>query len=190
MSIAITGGIGSGKSFICQRLASRGVAVYDCDRAAKRLMRSDKHLQQQLAALVDGVVAHGQIDKARLAQYILAAPANAQKVNALVHPAVADDFRDSPYTWLESALLFAGDFAQRAGVRYVVCVAAPLATRQRRIMTRDTLTAQQAQAWIDAQMSQEELLRRADFVIYNDDDDDVERQIDCLMNEITNNKQL
>ncbi|MDD5821491.1 MAG: dephospho-CoA kinase, partial [Prevotella sp.] len=46
--IAITGGIGSGKSFVCRLLAQRGIQVYDCDAAAKRLMRTDAVLQRQL----------------------------------------------------------------------------------------------------------------------------------------------
>ena len=50
MKIGITGGIGSGKSYVCKRLALRGIEVYDCDSAAKRLMRSDV-IQQQLTAL-------------------------------------------------------------------------------------------------------------------------------------------
>ena len=46
MKIGITGGIGSGKSYVCQRLTARGYEVYDCDSAAKRLMRTSSDLQQ------------------------------------------------------------------------------------------------------------------------------------------------
>ena len=49
---AITGGIGSGKSFVCQQLEARGIRVYDCDQAAKRLMRTDEKLQHNLCQLV------------------------------------------------------------------------------------------------------------------------------------------
>jgi dephospho-CoA kinase len=52
MKIGITGGIGSGKSYVCKRLEARGIQVYDCDNAAKRLMRTSAELQQQLKALV------------------------------------------------------------------------------------------------------------------------------------------
>ena len=52
MKIAITGGIGSGKSFVCRELERHGIRVYDSDAAAKRLMRSDKPLQQSLCSLV------------------------------------------------------------------------------------------------------------------------------------------
>ena len=56
MKIAITGGIGSGKSFVCRELAKRGIEVYDCDAAAKRLMRSDEQLQAALKLLVGNEV--------------------------------------------------------------------------------------------------------------------------------------
>ena len=52
MKIAVTGGIGSGKSFVCRQLAERGIRVYDCDAAAKRLMRSSAVLQEKLQELV------------------------------------------------------------------------------------------------------------------------------------------
>ena len=56
MKIAITGGIGSGKSYVCRLLEQRGIEVYDCDAAAKRLMRTSDKLQQQLKALVGDAV--------------------------------------------------------------------------------------------------------------------------------------
>ena len=52
MKIGITGGIGSGKSYVCQRLIARGYEVYDCDNAAKRLMRTSPEIRQQLTALI------------------------------------------------------------------------------------------------------------------------------------------
>ena len=58
VKVAITGGIGSGKSFVCSLLKKRGIAVYDCDAAAKRLMRTSPELQQQLIELI-GPEAYG-----------------------------------------------------------------------------------------------------------------------------------
>ena len=50
MKIAITGGIGSGKSYVCRLLAQRGISIYDCDSAAKRLMNTSEQLRQQLTS--------------------------------------------------------------------------------------------------------------------------------------------
>ena len=65
MKIGITGGIGSGKSYVCQRLAAHGIEVYDCDNAAKRLIRTSTALQEQLKALV------GSLEKADIAKFLL-----------------------------------------------------------------------------------------------------------------------
>ena len=112
--IAITGGIGSGKSYVCGLLNERGLRVYDCDAAARRLMNEDLELQRSLQHLVgEQVFLHGELQKNVLAQYILASEANRQAVNDVVHPAVAADFKQSGYTWLESAILFDSGFARR-----------------------------------------------------------------------------
>ena len=64
MKVAITGGIGSGKSYVCRALEKHGIRVYDCDAAAKRLMRSDAQLQADLMRLVgDEVYVDGVLQK-------------------------------------------------------------------------------------------------------------------------------
>ena len=104
---AITGGIGSGKSYVCHLLEKRGISVYDCDEAAKRLMRSDESLQMMLQHLIGGdVCQNGIIQKRVLAAFLLENDAHKQAVNDIVHPAVATDFMLSNLQWLESAILF------------------------------------------------------------------------------------
>ncbi len=185
--IAITGGIGSGKSFVCRLLEQRGIKIYDCDRAARHLINTDRSLQQRLdKAVGGGLFIDGRLDKSRLSRFILSSKANAQTVNSIVHPAVAKDFLLSGYTWMECALLFEGGFNERVGVDYVVCVTAPLDTRVERLMRRDGLSKEQAMEWINAQRSQEELLRLSDFEIKDYDDGALERQIDVLLATIIN----
>ncbi|MBO4785901.1 MAG: dephospho-CoA kinase, partial [Prevotella sp.] len=105
MKTAITGGIGSGKSYVCQLLKERGIDIYDCDSAAKRLMRTSEQLKARLRALVgDDVYIDGRLNKPLLAQFLLASDNNKQAVNAIVHPAVADDFIASGMEWMECAI--------------------------------------------------------------------------------------
>ena len=52
MKIGITGGIGSGKSYVCNLLREQGIEVFDCDSAAKQLMRTSPTLRQQLTQLI------------------------------------------------------------------------------------------------------------------------------------------
>lgn len=180
--IAITGGIGSGKSYVCQLLLKRGIVVYDCDEAAKRLMRESPSLRSQLKNLVGNDVYRGtDLQKRVLAAYILQSDEHKQAVNDIVHPAVASDFINSGYEWLESAILFESGFSLRVPFYRVVCVSAPLEVRIARIMRRDSLTRDMALQWINRQMPQSEMVSRSDFEIVNDGERDLESQIDTLL---------
>lgn len=189
MKIAITGGIGSGKSYVCGRLASKGIKVYDCDAAAKRLMRSSAMLQQQLRQLVGDTVysVDGVLQKRVLAAFLLASESNKQALNSIVHPAVAADYMASGMTWLESAILFESGFDRRVHFDHVVCVTAPRDIRIRRIVARDNITEDKAAEWIDAQMLQDEVARRSDFMVVNDGNADIDSQLEKILNEIESN---
>lgn len=186
MLTAITGGIGSGKSYVCRILESRGISVYDCDAAAKRLMRTSEKLQQELRQLVgqDVFTSDGQLQKRVLADFLLASEANKLALNDVIHPAVAEDFLSSGMTWLESAILFESGFDRRIRFDRVVCVSAPRDVRIQRIMRRDNISAAKAAEWIDTQMAQEEVERRSHFVIVNDSKSDIEQQIDNMLSQI------
>ena len=183
--IAITGGIGSGKSYVCQLLEKHGIKVYDCDAAAKRLMRTSATLRQQLCQLVGPQVYRGCILQKRvLAEFLLASEANKQAVNEIVHPAVALDFIESDYQWLESAILFDSGFHRRVPFSFVVCVSAPEAVRVQRIMARDGISEAKALEWIHRQMPQEQVEAQSDFVIVNDGVAPLEPQVDYLIHQL------
>ena len=183
MKIAITGGIGSGKSFVCRELQRRGIDVYDCDAAAKRLMRSDVELQQRLRRLVgeDVYSADGTLQKPVLARFLLASEANKLAVNDVVHPAVARDFEQSSFDWLESAILFESGFIHRTHFDKVVCVTAPEQVRVERVMARNHIDRSRALAWIHAQMPQQDIVSRSDYEIVNDGPSDVAEQVERLL---------
>lgn len=183
--IAITGGIGSGKSYVCQLLEKCGIKVYDCDAAAKRLMRTSATLRQQLRQLVGPQVYRGCILQKRvLAEFLLASEANKQAVNEIVHPAVALDFIESDYQWLESAILFDSGFHRRVPFSFVVCVSAPEAVRVQRIMARDGISEAKALEWIHRQMPQEQVEGLSNFVIHNDGVVPLEPQVDHLIHQL------
>ena len=193
MKIGITGGIGSGKSYVCRLLAERGIEVYDCDRAAKRLMRESPSLRQQLVALI-GPEAYIEesgkrkeereyrLNKAAVAAFLLASEANAHAIDAIVHPAVFSDFLQSGCLWVESAILYESGLDRL--VDRVVVVTAPLEVRIQRIMDRDHISREKAQEWIDCQMPQEEVIQRADFEIVNDGKADLAPQIEKLLDSL------
>lgn len=186
MKVAITGGIGSGKSYVCRVLEKHGIRVYDCDAAAKRLMRSDAQLQADLMRLVgDEVYVDGVLQKPVLAKFLLASEANKQAVNEVVHPAVARDFEQSDYDWLESAILFESGFIHRTHFDVVVCVTAPTEVRLHRVMQRDHISEEKAREWIDAQLPQDEVVSQSHFGIINDGKEDVEAQVALLLQKLS-----
>ena len=179
--IAITGGIGSGKSFVCRMLAERGIEIYDCDAAAKRLMRTSSELRARLTGLVGSNLYDGErLNKPVMAQFLLSSDENQRAVNAIVHPAVGEDFLKSGMKWMECAILFESGFDKL--VDYKICVVAPLEIRLQRIMTRDGLTRQKALEWVGKQLPQEEVSSKCDFVIVNDGVADLQQQIENLNN--------
>lgn len=189
MRVAITGGIGSGKSYVCKRLEAFGIRVYDCDAAAKRLMRTSSALQRDLCRLVgDDVYVDGMLQKQVLAKFLLASEDNKQAVNQIIHPAVARDFECSGYEWLESAILFDSGFDRRIHFDYIVCVSAPLEIRIQRVMNRDGISREKTMEWISRQLPQEEVLKRADFEIVNDGMEDIDEQILIILNKMGGTK--
>ena len=173
MKVGITGGIGSGKSYVCKRLAKRGITVYDCDAAAKRLIRTSPTLQEQIISLV------GSLDKAAMSRFLLASETNQQAMNAIIHPAVFRDFEASGIEWMESAILF--ESGARELVDKVVVVTAPQEVRIQRVMQRDGITREKALQWISCQWSQDEVKAHADYEIINDGLADIDSQIEELI---------
>ena len=174
MRIGVTGGIGSGKSYVCRLLAQRWqLPVYDCDSAAKMLMVSSPRIRQQLQELVGDDVydAGGQLNKGVMSRYLFTDAAHVKAVNAIVHPAVKDDFeqwasRQTGDVVMESAILVEAGFAK--AVDCLVVVEAPLALRIQRAMARDGATEEQVRARVRHQMTAEQLRAYADIVIVND----------------------
>lgn len=173
MKVGLAGGIGSGKSYVCHLLAARGIEVYDCDSAAKRLMRGEQ-LQQQLEQLIGC-----KPDKAALTRFLLASEENAKAINAIVHPVVFADFLQSGLQWMESGIMY--ESGANHYVDCVVVVTAPLEVRISRVMQRDSISRRQALDWMARQWPQELVCRLADFEIINDGSADLEQQIDDVL---------
>ena len=176
MKIGIAGGIGSGKSYVARRLAQRGIKVYDCDSAAKRIMRSEV-IQQQLQELIGS-----KPDKQALTQYLLQSDDHARAINAIVHPAVFADFEQSGLEWLESGIMY--ESGANHYVDRVVVVTAPEEVRLQRIMQRDGISREQALQWLSRQWPQERVHQLADFEIVNDGLTDIDKQLNNILEQL------
>jgi dephospho-CoA kinase len=177
LKIGITGGIGSGKSTVARVFSTLGVPVYDADSRAKRVMTTDGILVEQIKKEF-GMLAYrssGELDRAFIASVVFKAPDKLARLNALVHPRVRVDFEQwvsehnaAPYVLKEAALLYeAGAASQLEGV---IVVTAPIELRVQRVVARDAHRSPEAVRDImKNQMPDEEKLKRADYVITNDE---------------------
>jgi len=194
ISIAITGGIGSGKTFVSNLLKERGIPIYNSDDEAKRLMLSDEGIRRDLVGLLGkDVYRSGVLNKPLLASYLFSDAGNAARVNAIVHPRVRADFRrwlsehqDAEIAGMECAILYEAGFED--AVDCVLMVYAPETLRIERAMKRDGATEKQIRARMAAQMSDEEKRLRADWVIYTDGNIPLEEQLTELIKQIKTNK--
>lgn len=194
ISIAITGGIGSGKSYVSNLLKERGIPIYNADDEAKRLMLTNEDIRRDLIALLgDSVYENGVLNKPVLASYLFADANNAARINRIVHPRVKADFRrwleekgDAQIAGLECAILFEAGFENT--IDSIVMVYAPEAIRIKRAMLRDGAPEAQIRARIALQMDDEEKCRQSDFVIINDGISSLEPQLTDLINQLKNEK--
>ena len=182
MRIAVCGGIGSGKSTICDLFAERGAAIYDSDSRAKALMSESAKLREALIAeFGEECYEGGALNRPYLAEKVFGSAEQLAKLNSIVHPAVIADFeawaeaQEGAYCIVESAILFESGLA--SVVDKVVAVLAPLPLRIERAMQRDGATKEQIEARIKSQMGDDELMRRADFAIVNIHLEDVEKDV-------------
>ncbi len=195
LKIGLTGGIGSGKSVVARLFATLGIPITDADTRAKWLMTHDAALRAALVTefgpeIFDPVT--GQLDRAGLARRAFADPLVLQRLNALVHPAVGRDFAawltvqeraGAPYIVKEAAILFEADIARM--LDYVITVAAPEDVRIQRVLARDPhRTPADVAAIISKQLPEEERLKRADFILWNDDKQPLLPQVLALDEEI------
>ena len=104
-----------------------------------------------------------------------------RQLNNIIHPAVANDFEQSDYKWIETAILFSSGFINRIHIDKVVCVTAPKNLRIERIMNRNSVNKETALKWINSQMSQNDIISKSDFIIINDSMHELDSQIITLL---------
>jgi len=174
-SIALTGGIASGKSAVAERFAARGANVIDADRVARELVaRGSPALAEIVALFGHGVLAaDGTLDRAALRERIFAAADARARLNAVMHPRIRDALREraqaagsARYNLLAIPLL-AENQAHYAWVDRVLLVDVPRELQLQRLIARDRVDAGLAQAMLAAQASREQRLALADDIIDN-----------------------
>lgn len=174
LKVGITGGIGSGKTTVCKIFETLGIPVYYADDRAKWLMVNKPKVREAIESLF-GLEAFqdGQLNRAWIAKKAFSQPELLEKLNGIVHPAVAKDTLEwqeaqskVPYTLKEAALIFESNSHKR--LDKVITVTAPVAVRIQRVMQRDGLSESEIQKRIAKQIPDEEKIKQSDYVIQND----------------------
>lgn len=172
--VGVTGGIGSGKTTVCEVFSELGIPIYSADSRAKVLMNADGFLKDDIInAFGSESYMDGVLNRTYLAEQVFNSPKKLAVLNGLVHPAVANDFelwaenqRDVPYIIKEAAILF--ESGAYEDVDITLLVIAPEETRLQRVMKRDSVSREAVQARMANQWTQERKQKLADHIIIND----------------------
>jgi len=173
--LGITGGIGSGKSVFARVFSLMGAPVYESDTETKKLYLAEE-IRSQVIDLLGERAYHqdGFPDTAFIADRIYREPTLREKLNAILHPAVAKNYRQwlgkqqHPYVLKVAALLFEAGIAGQLDMTALVI--SPATLRKERLSVRDPQrSSSQIEAIMASQLSDEEKMKRADVLIYNDE---------------------
>lgn len=141
--VGITGGIGSGKSTVCRIFENLGLPVYYADDRGKILLTADNQLKTEVIDFFgkESYLTNGELNRTYLADRVFKLDSELQKLNSLVHPAVARDFErwvensNSKIVLKEAALLIENQSYKT--LDYLIAVLAPEAIRIERVLMRD-----------------------------------------------------
>ena len=169
----LTGGIGSGKTTVAKLFEELGIPVYYSDDEAKKLYENPEVQHRITEAVGPGLFPGGRLDRAKLARYLFTDPAVREKVNAIIHPAVRENFgrflerhAEVPYVLNEAAILFETGTYKTFDAN--ILVTAPEDVRIARVMHRDGITEEAVRERMRAQLPDSEKIPLATFVIRND----------------------
>ena len=185
LKIGLTGGIGSGKTTVANIFKVLGIPVFDADTVAKDLMENDPELKEKLIAHFGSpVFDQGKLNRKWLAGIVFQDPYQLNILNALVHPITLNAAehwfakQDAPYVIKEAALLF--EAGAGAGLDYIIGVFAPQHIRIQRVMQRDGISKEDVLNRIHQQVDDIIKMKLCDFVIVNDDQQLVTKQVLAL----------
>lgn len=173
LKVGITGGIGSGKSVVCQVFETLGIPVFNADLAAKKLMETDATLIDNIKKILgDGSYTGNKPNRETIAAIVFQNPEKLQQLNALVHPAVLQygaewmAVQNARYVVKEAAIFFESGSYKEMDV--MIGVFAPKLTRLQRALQRGNITEQEVLQRMASQMNEDEKMKRCDYVITND----------------------
>jgi dephospho-CoA kinase len=175
ITIGITGGIGSGKSFVCRIIAAMGYPVFYSDQAAKDIMVNSTEAIKEIKAVFgnEAYTSSGELNKKYLSTKIFSDASLRDEINKIVHPKVRAAFlqmaqdSDSKIIFNEAAIFF--ETGAHVNFDRMILVAAPKEVRTKRVMMRDGISKEAVESRMKAQWPDEKKAELADFIINNDE---------------------
>lgn len=171
--IGLTGGIGAGKTLVAKIFQLLRVPVFDADTEAKAILGHENVRAQVIEVFGSEAYSGSEPNRKFLASRIFSSDAMREKLNAIVHPAVGEVFKqwvadhsDKPYLLKEAAIIF--ETGGESILDGIVLVTAPKTVRIERVMNRDKVSESQVRDRMAAQWSDEEKLKKSDYHIVND----------------------
>lgn len=171
--VALTGGIGSGKTIVSQQFEQMGIPCFYADKVAGMYYNDTEFCKLLLPIFGEQIfTAQGLPDKRKIADIVFADPMKLKQLNSLIHPKVMSDFalwvdkhNECPYVIQENAILFEHGFDKMFDK--TIMVYAPKDVRIRRVLKRDNTTFEAVEARMNNQMNDEDKRNKADYVIIN-----------------------
>lgn len=187
MVVGVTGGIGSGKTYVCSLFEKKGVPVYNTDVEAKRLMNSNDQVKKSICELLgDSCYENGVLNRPYVAEKIFNNTSLLKKINAIVHPAVALDFKkwnkeqNADFVIKESAILFETGGYKNCDIS--ILVTAPIDIRIKRVIERDNVSHEKVLERIKNQWDDKEKIKLANYVIENTEKEKTISQVEIIYN--------
>jgi dephospho-CoA kinase len=174
--IGLTGGIGSGKTTVARIFSMLNVPVYNSDEAGRKITNKDPLVKSSIKEQFGADMFDNQdnLNREKLSAIVFNDSSALSKLNAIIHPAVAHDFKmwcanqSSPFVIKETAILFEHGLDKQ--LDGVIVVEAPDDLRIKRVMHRNGITEDAVRQRIQQQLPQDELISRADWVIHNNEE--------------------
>ena len=190
MIVGLTGGIGSGKTTVAKLFKELGVPVYNSDLRAKKLMKNSREIRTAVIDLLgkDSYVLE-RLNKKYIADKVFSNKELLQKLNAIVHPAVRNDFlrwvksKKTSYVIQEAAILF--ENSSYSNFDKIILVKAPKKVRLERILERDNGSKEEILARMENQWDDSEKIPLSDYIIENIDLDQTKLQVEQIHRQLT-----
>lgn len=173
LKVGVTGGIGAGKSVVCQVFKTLGIPVFDADATARYLTENDLEIISAIKELFGEKIYRGSfLNRAEVAEQVFKQPELLKKLNSVIHPATINYGREwmaaqtSPYAIKEAAIFF--ETGSNNDMDVMIGVFAPEEVRIQRVLSRPGMTVEKVRERMASQIPDREKMKLCDHIITND----------------------